>query len=163
MQSDPPNPRLEIAFALVLIAFAGVIYWGTLGLPAPRFEPLGSASVPRMLAGIMAALSAVWLALSIRRLRQETAKVAPDTLEPSGAQGYPLLALAVFVLTIIFVAVMDLGLLGFVAAGIPYVVVCGFFLTHRSIRKLPWVVGYAVILVFAVNYIFTEFFYINLP
>lgn len=162
MKKDQPDPRLEITLAIIAIGFSALIYWGTIDLPPPRFEPLGSASVPRMLAGTMAILSAIWLALSVVKLRSAEPVEPQEGAEPE-TQKHPLLAVSILMITIVFVAIMDLGLLGFVAAGIPYVVLCGFLMTHRSLQALPWVVGYAVILILSVNYVFTEFFYINLP
>lgn len=163
MQIKLSATTLEIVVALILIGFSALIYYGTLELPAPRFEPLGSASVPQGLAVIMAVLCGVWLARSVLMLRQSQ-PAASETDEPADMpKRHPYLAAAVFVVTIVFVAVMDLGLLGFNIAGILYMTVIGYLLTHRNVRQLPWVVGYALVLVTLCDYVFTQFFYINLP
>ncbi|TCS57235.1 putative tricarboxylic transport membrane protein [Primorskyibacter sedentarius] len=162
METSAANPKIELALALALIGFSGVIFVGAAGLPEPRFEPLGSAAVPRMLAGLMACLSAIWVIRLLPALRKaHPAPAAP--LDPEAPKPHPGLAVAVLLAVFAFVAVMDFGLASFKVAGIGFVILCGFLLTHRDLRKLPWIVGYAVVLVLACDFAFTRFFYINLP
>lgn len=162
METSAANPKIELALALALIGFSGTIFVGAADLPAPRFEPLGSAAVPRMLAGLMAFLSAIWVIRLLPALRQaHPATAAPR--DPEAPWQHPRLAVAVLIAVFAFVAVMDFGLASFKVAGIGFVILCGFLLTHRDLRKLPWIAGYAVVLVMACDFAFTRFFYINLP
>ena len=45
--------RVDIGVALVLIVIAAVAIWQAAGLPPGTFEPLGSARVPQMTAGLI--------------------------------------------------------------------------------------------------------------
>lgn len=164
MEKSVANPKVELALALALIGFSGVIFVGASGLPEPRFEPLGSAAVPRMLAGLMAFLSAIWVVRILSALRDIPAvPQQPVARDPETPKPHPGLAVAVLASVFAFVAVMDFGLASFKVAGIGFVILCGFLMTHRDLRKLPWIVGYAVVLVLACDFAFTRLFYINLP
>lgn len=166
METSAANPKIELALALALIGFSGVIFVGAAGLPEPRFEPLGSAAVPRMLAGLMACLSAIWVIRLLPALRDGGPATARDDAaprDPEAPKPHPGLAVAVLLAVFAFVAVMDFGLASFKVAGIGFVILCGFLLTHRDLRKLPWIAGYSVVLVLACDFAFTRFFYINLP
>ena len=159
---DQPDPRIEIGLGVFLIAFSAVIYVGTLSLPAPKFEPLGSAALPAILSGIMAALSLVMIVRAALLMKAAKPK-DPATQGQGGIRRYPGLAAVILLLTVVFVAVMDLGIAGFTVAGIGYVALTVFFLNHRNMKKLPWIVIFAVLIVVSSNQIFTRLFYIDLP
>lgn len=158
--SSNATAKSEIAFAIVLIAFSGLIYLGTADLPPPKFEPLGSAALPRALSGIMALLSLIMMGRAVYQLKRSKAEAKP---KPNAIKSHNMLSLGVFVATLVFVAVMDFGLLGFNIAGIIFLTFVAWLMTHRDMRKLPWIAGYAVVMITACTYVFTKFFYINLP
>ena len=74
-----------------------------------------------------------------------------------------LLIYAIFILTLIFIGVLDFGILGFLPAGIIYLSVIGYLMTNREMKRLPWVIGFSIILTVSSFYIFTKLFYIDLP
>lgn len=159
---SPRNMAIsEIAFGICLIAFSALIYIGALELPAPKYEPLGSAALPKILAALMALLSAVMIGRAAINLRAIVPTNAGQS--DSAVKRHYALSLIVFLTTIAFVAIMDFGLLGFNVAGIIFLSFVCWLMTHRDLKKLPWIVGYAVILVTGCTYVFTEFFYIDLP
>ena len=47
------NPKAEIALSISLIIFSAIVYYFSLELPDPVYEPLGSAALPKGLAVIM--------------------------------------------------------------------------------------------------------------
>ena len=49
----------DILLALASMSLAAVLFFGSLGLPPPRYEPMGSAALPRILAGLIVVLSLV--------------------------------------------------------------------------------------------------------
>ena len=51
------NPKTEIALSISLIIFSIIVYYFSLELPEPEYEPLGSAALPQGLAVIMSLLS----------------------------------------------------------------------------------------------------------
>ena len=147
------SPKLEIAMAIGLILFGAVIYWASLELPEPQYEPLGTAALPMSLAVITFFLAMLLIARAVPRLK-ETIDVDDATSEVTP---HPKLAVFVFALTVLFVLVMDYEILSYLPAGIIYLTLVGFILNHRQVSKLPW------ILTVSTYYIFTKFFYIDLP
>ncbi|MEM9442221.1 MAG: tripartite tricarboxylate transporter TctB family protein, partial [Pseudomonadota bacterium] len=59
---DQVDRRFDIGVALVLIVIAAVAIWQSADLPPGTFEPLGSAPVPQMTAGLIILLS-LWVIL----------------------------------------------------------------------------------------------------
>lgn len=58
---------------LVLVAFSGVFFWQTLGLPAPAFLPLGPAFYPRLILALLAGLGLGLVGLDIAATRRAAA------------------------------------------------------------------------------------------
>jgi len=153
------NPRSEIALAVGLIVFSSIIYWSAQSLPEPEYEPLGSAAIPQGLAVIMSLLSLIMIVRAVPRLKSfrstedTNAEVIPR----------PLIAVSIFIISVLFVAVLDFGILPFLPAGIIYLSLIGYIMTHRDLKSLPWVVGFSIVLTVVSFYIFTKIFYIDLP
>ena len=158
MQSQV-NPKFEIAMSVGLILFSILVFYFSLELPEPEYEPLGSAALPQGLSVIMSLLSFVVILRAIPRLKTYDVKVDPNPeVIPR-----PLLSIAIFILTLIFIGVLDFGILGFLPAGIIYLSVIGYLMTNREMKRLPWVIGFSIILTVSSFYIFTKLFYIDLP
>ncbi len=154
------HPAVDVAFALVVIALALVVWWGTAGLPPPRWEPIGSAALPRGLALVMAVLAVPVLVGAVRRWR----KLEPSAPAESLAyRRHPTRAVAVFLVLAAYVALLDLRLLGFALATIPAFLVVGAILTGFDRRQLPRIAVFVVALVLAVQWLFTRVFYVDLP
>jgi putative tricarboxylic transport membrane protein len=153
------DPKADILLALGMIAFSAVVYIGSADLPPPRYEPLGSAAIPQGLAVIMTVLSVLLIIRAVPHLKTFQAKASPIT----DVTPRPKLAILIFVLTLIFITVLDLGLLSFIPAGIIFMTAVGYFLTHRNLKKLPYFFGFSVLMVTANYYLFTKVFYIDLP
>jgi putative tricarboxylic transport membrane protein len=153
------NPKFEIALSVGLILFSILVYYFSLDLPEPEYEPLGSAALPQGLAVIMSLLSLVVIFKAIPRLKTYEASVDPNPeVIPR-----PLLSVAIFILTLIFIGVLDFGILSFMPAGIIYLTVIGYLMTNRDLKRLPYVIVFSVILTVSSFYIFTKLFYIDLP
>ena len=153
------SPKFDIAVAIGLILIGVIIYWASLDLPEPHYEPLGSAALPMSLAVITFFLATLLIARAVPRLKD---KVEVDETLPE-VTPHPKLAVYVFALTVLFVVVMDFGILSYLPAGIIYLTLVGFLLNHKDVAKLPWIFGFSVIMTVSTFYIFTKFFYIDLP
>ena len=68
MQSQV-NPKFEIAMSVGLILFSILVFYFSLELPEPEYEPLGSAALPQGLAVIMSLLSFVVILRAIPCLK----------------------------------------------------------------------------------------------
>ncbi len=153
------DPKADLALAVGMILFSGLVYWGSLELPPPRYEPLGSAAVPQGLAIIMAVLSVILILRALPHLK--TFKGQHNAIEDVTPR--PLLSVIIFILTVIFVAVLDLGILSFIPAGVLYMTAVGYFLTHRNLKRLPKFFAFSLVMVIGNYYLFTKVFYIDLP
>ena len=153
------NPKTEIALSISLIIFSIIVYYFSLELPEPEYEPLGSAALPQGLAVIMSLLSLIVLVRAIPKIKT----YKPTTNTDDNVTSRPKLAILVFIITLIFIGILDFGILGFLPAGIIYLSTIGYLLTHRDLKSFPWIVAFAVILTVFSYYVFTKFFYIDLP
>ena len=153
------NPKAEIALSISLIIFSAVVYYFSLELPDPVYEPLGSAALPKGLAVIMSLLSLIIIVRAIPKIK--TYKSTTHTGD--GITSRPKLAILIFIITLIFIGILDFGVLGFLPAGIIYLSTIGYFMTHRDLKRFPWVIAFSVILTVFSYYVFTKFFYIDLP
>lgn len=153
------DPKADLMLAVGMIIFSALVYWGSLELPAPRYEPLGSAAIPQGLAVIMAVLSVLLILRALPHLK--TFKEKSSSIEDVTPR--PMLSVIIFVLTVIFIAVLDFDILSFIPAGIIYMTAIGYFLTHRNLKRLPRFFLFSVLMVVSNYYLFTKVFYIDLP
>jgi len=153
------NPKTEIFVCIGLIVFSAIVYWASLSLPEPEYEPLGSAALPQGLAVLMSVLCVIVILRAIPRLK--TFEVKRD-INPE-VTPRPMISVTVFIATLIFVGVLDFGILNFVPAGTIYLSLVGFLMTHRDVKKLPWIVGFSIVLTVSSFMLFTKVFYIDLP
>ena len=153
------NPKTEIALSISLIIFSIIVYYFSLELPEPEYEPLGSAALPQGLAVIMSLLSLIVIVRAIPKIKT----YKPSTNTDDNVTSRPKLAILVFIITLIFIGILDFGILGFLPAGIIYLSTIGYLMTHRNLKSFPWIVAFAVILTVFSYYVFTKFFYIDLP
>ena len=153
------NPKTEIALSISLIIFSIIVYYFSLELPEPEYEPLGSAALPQGLAVIMSLLSLIVMVRAIPKIKT----YKPTTNTDDNVTSRPKLAILVFIITLIFIGILDFGILGFLPAGIIYLSTIGYLMTHRDLKSFPWIVAFAVILTVFSYYVFTKFFYIDLP
>ena len=153
------NPKTEIALSISLIIFSIIVYYFSLDLPEPEYEPLGSAALPKGLAVIMSLLSFIVIVRAIPKIKT----YKPTTNTDHNVTSRPKLAVLVFIITLIFIGILDFGILGFLPSGIIYLSTIGYLMTHKDFKRFPWVVAFSVILTVFSYYVFTKFFYIDLP
>ena len=153
------NPTTEIALSISLIIFSIIVYYFSLELPEPEYEPLGSAALPKGLAVIMSLLSFIVIVRAIPRIKT----YKPTTNIDNNVTSRPKLAILVFIITLIFIGILDFGILGFLPSGIIYLSTIGYLMTHRDLKRFPWILAFSVVLTVFSYYVFTKFFYIDLP
>ncbi|MEO1102607.1 MAG: tripartite tricarboxylate transporter TctB family protein [Pseudomonadota bacterium] len=159
MSDNAPSARGmalgDLIFAAAMIAVAVVVWVGTADLPPPRYEPLGSAAIPRAVALLMAGLS---LIIAVRAVFAP----APAAGEPAGGKAVARVV-ALSAALLLYVALMDARVVGFRAASIPFLTATGVILAGVSLRNLLFSAAFAVFLTLTVHTTFTRFFYIDLP
>ena len=148
----------EIVVAAVMIVVGGLAVWGSRRLPPPMLEPVGPAAFPLWAGASLAALSLVVLVRAVRRS-------VPD--EPgsglSAARSRNDLGLATAVLTVLYVAAMNWGWLGFRWATVAYVFVLVSVLSGFRPRPLLPAAAVALAMGIGLHLLFTRLFYIDLP
>lgn len=154
---ESSTPRADVALALTVGAFAGLLLWEAEKIPPPFFDPLGSAAVPQGVASILAVLAAVVL------LRAVAAMPWPRTTRPEGYRPRLDIALGIALVAIGYVTVMELEVLSFQVATIAFVILASALLG----RFQPRVIGIGAAVAVAVGiggaYLFTNVFFIALP
>jgi hypothetical protein len=158
------SPNEDILLAVLLIAVAGVFYWGTLGLKPGTYEPLGSASAPRAICAGLAILAGIILAGAIRRILSRKKEGSPEKVtEPLSYTRRPGLAIVFIAISIGYVGLMAFGLVGFAGATLIYLLLSGSALTRIDIKRIPTLIVIGVVLGFGCYYLFTQVFVVDLP
>lgn len=159
-------PAVDLLFGLAVLALAAVVWWGAASLPPPRYEPLGSAALPRGLAVAMAGLALVVIVRAVLRRPAVTGQAVVSERAAASDAGFrrrPGRAAGAFALLVAYVLVLDLGLASFVPASCVAFILIGGVLTGFEWRRLPWLAGFVILLVIALQLVFTRIFYIDLP
>lgn len=150
---DRVDPRVEIGVALMVIVIAAIALFETRDIPPGSFEPLGSAPVPQVTAGLIILL-AVGLIVRACLDRRPVARQQRDGLFDAGA---------VLVLTLLYVAAMHYRLTTFAVMTTIYLVLLIGTLIRFRPRQMPLVLGLAAVVGFGCQYIFTRVFVVDLP
>jgi len=142
----------DLTLCALVIAGSSILFIGAATLPAPRFEPMGSAAVPRILGGLLIILS---LVVAVQSLR------APqDEAEPPAA--IPFRGTLVLVTLIAYVAALDVLRVPFLIATPVFVVVSGLIMSHLSFRNAFMFSALGLGVTFLVDLVLTKFLYITI-
>lgn len=157
MHSAPDTVRRpwgDYLFALVVVAFAGLVWFGTADLPPPRYEPIGSAALPRTLAALMALMAVV---VAVR------ARPVPAASGGAGDLAGALRVAALAGLLVVFVVLMEGRHVGFRPAAAVFLFLAATLLGGVAPKRLAGYAVFAVVLSLGLHAIFTRLFYIDLP
>lgn len=151
------TPVADLGLAAGVLLFAGLIWVEASKVPPPFFDPLGSAAVPQGIAIVLAVLAGIAALRAALGLQGRAARRAPD-YRPRPDVAFGILALA-----ILYVGVMQFRLVGFEVATIGFLALASALLGRMDRRTL--VAGLAIALVLGIGgtWLFTSFFYIDLP
>lgn len=167
MSQRETSAILEISISILFVVLAAALFVDSLDLPESLREPLGSSSVPQVVCLLVIGFSVALIFRSARIVVKERARRATNA-SASSPQA-PLfrkrldLAAKVFVGATIYVALMQTRLL-------PSELLTPLFLgssiimltEFRRSALLPAIVV-AIVIGLGTNYLFTDFFYIDLP
>lgn len=153
--SDGVDRRFDIGVALILILIAAVAIWQAADLPPGTFEPMGSARVPQITAGLIIILG-LWVIVRAMLREDEVKESAPGRARWRDA-------VIVGVLTVLYVTAMHLRLTTFAIVTTIFLTATIFVLTRFDLAKLPVILLVAAITGFGCQYLFTRVFVIDLP
>ncbi|MGI9507348.1 MAG: tripartite tricarboxylate transporter TctB family protein [Geminicoccaceae bacterium] len=154
--NDGVDRRFDIGVALVLIVIAAVAIWQAADLPSGTFEPLGSARVPQITAGMIILLA---LLVIIRAMLRED---GVRDVEPPGAARWGDAAV-VAGLTVLYVTALQFRITTFAIITTIFLTATIFVLARFNVAKLPVILVLAAITGFGCQYLFTRVFVVDLP
>jgi putative tricarboxylic transport membrane protein len=145
----------DLALAACSVIGAGLLFVGTADLPASRYEPLGSATLPRALAVFMvlfAVIIAVRAALALRRATEAgTAELQlPGRL------------VLVVAATAAYVFALDQYTTPYIPTTVVFTVAMGAILANRRPKTLVAFAVLGVVLAVAIRFVMTRFLFVDL-
>ncbi|MGR3481144.1 tripartite tricarboxylate transporter TctB family protein [Salipiger marinus] len=150
----------DLLLAALCIAGAALLLAGAASLPPPRFEPLGSAAMPRALAVVLIVLSLLMAGRSLVTLRRTGPTPDDDLPQPEGTrQGRSVLT---FLALVAYVAALDLGRVPFWIATMVFLAAIGLILTGGNLRAGAVYAVLGAALGAALAWAFQNFLYISL-
>jgi putative tricarboxylic transport membrane protein len=161
MRNDTLRHLGDLALAAFVIAGAVILFVGAADLPPPRFEPLGSAAMPRILGAIMVALALTVAARAVLRLRGATPPEAPP-LPGDARESDPWRGAVVLVALIAYVAALDFGRVPFVYATTAFVTVAGLAMGRVGLRSAAFFAALGLGVALTLGYVFETYLYIRI-
>lgn len=168
---------VDLALVLAVLAGAGLLFLGASTLPPPRFEPMGSAALPRILGGLLvffAMIIAVKAVLQLRHnpdrnskkssatdaIHEKLSNTKPEAEESSLAG--PLRGASIFTTLIAYIVALDILQWSFIPVTAIFVTIVGTALSHQR-RQAVWKFAlYGLLLAAALYLVMTRFLYVDL-
>lgn len=141
-----------ICCALVLIGSL-ILFIGASSLPPPRFEPLGSAAMPRILGFLLIVLSAVVALQAVAKLRQPKT----STVDIEATPNSPYRGLIVLAALIVYVFALDVLQLPFLIATTLFVTVTGTAMHRFTARSIVIHGALGLIIAVLISTVFSRF------
>lgn len=146
----------DLVFAGLVIGAAMILFIGAADLPPPRFEPMGSAAVPKILGMIMVLLALAIGGRAILKLRVLPADAPIEQMVPFWRGG------AVFVSLVLYVAALDFGRVPFVLATTIFITAAGMIMGKINLRSAGFFAGLGICVSTLIYFVFTHFLFIQI-
>lgn len=146
--------------AAAIMAVCAAVFLGTLSLPAPSFEPLGSAAFPRAISVMIAVLC---IPLLLRPPLKRLGPGAADEPDQDGTARDPMMSVWLIVAAFALAALMAMRLVKFAVLATAFLFVTMTILTRFKLRAMPFHLAIAAALGFGIDYLFTNILIIDLP
>lgn len=148
----------DLVLAVLTLTGAAVLLLGAADLPPPRFEPLGSAALPRILAALIIIFS---LIVALRALLQYRAHVAEPAVN-DGPTIDPRRGALVLAALIIYVLALDVFRIPFLVATPLFVVATGLSIGGRTWINLVAFAALGLVLAFGISLVLEQLLYIRI-
>lgn len=170
----------DLLLAVCAIAGAALLFWGASELPPPRFEPLGSAALPRILGAAIGVMALIIAVSAIFRLRSrseaasgirtsastENVSVNVEDLDneeaPANLVERPIQGTLVLVALVLYVASLDMLRVPFLAATTLFMIAIGLILNGLRVRSVVAFGILGFLLGFGIRFVFTRYLFIDL-
>ncbi len=171
---------VDLALVLAVLAGAGLLFVGASTLPPPRFEPMGSAALPRILGGLLVFFAMIIAIKAIWQLRgsadsnvvsDKTDDTASSTSsansaiksdsEESALTGQ-LRGICVFACLILYIVALDILQWPFIPVTAAFVTVVGTALSPQRLQALWKFALFGLVLAAGLYLVMTRFLYVDL-
>lgn len=154
------NKKARAIADLALLAVIGVgvvvLFVGASTLPPPRFEPLGSAAMPRILGVVLTCLSLPVAYTALRDLMSKTDGEIKTEIK------LPFTGVTVFLGLVAYVAALDFAHVPFIPATTVFVALVGIAIDNVSLRVIAIYGGLGLVLASILSYVFSNFLYVQI-
>lgn len=147
----------DLALAACVIAGASILFIGASSLPPPRFEPLGSAAMPRILASILIAFALMIAMRAVLTL----AKTGGQSISEAGVE-LPYRGIIIFALLIAYIAALDFVRVPFVIATTLFVMCAGMTMHRLSLRSALVHGALGLFLSLSLDYVFSTYLFVRI-
>lgn len=148
----------DLSLAGLTLAGATLLLVGAMGLPPPRFEPLGSAALPRILATLLIVFA---LLIAVRALRRHRIDIAVQE-PPAGPKPDPRRGAIVFTVLVVYVFALDVLRVPFLIATPLFVVSTGLTIGARSWTNLAAFTALGLALAFGISLVLEKLLYVRI-
>lgn len=161
----------DLLLAAVVVGGSVILFAGAAELPPPRFEPLGSAAMPRILGVILCLLAAIVAVQAVLRLARGEASDMPnlpplpeldtdDGTAPGKAS--PIRGIVVLGAVLAYVGALDILKVDFTLATTCFVAVTGMAMTRPGPRELLLHAALGLLLGLGVSAVFATFLHVEI-
>lgn len=149
----------DLTLAGLTLAGAAILFIGAQSLPPPRFEPLGSAALPRILGSLLVVFALIVAVTALVRHRSGATLIDEDT---KGPRADPKRGALVFVALIGYVFALDVLRVPFIVATPLFVVATGTAISGVSLRGLTAFAVLGLVLAAFISTILERFLFIRI-
>lgn len=147
----------DLALAACVIVGAAILFIGASSLPPPRFEPLGSAAMPRILGTILIILALMVALRAVLTLMRTEGPKASET-----AIHLPYRGIIVFALLVAYIAALDIARVPFAIATTLFVMCAGMTMHQVSFRSALIHGALGLALSLSLDYIFSTYLFVRI-
>ena len=159
MEDKARKTIADLALAALTLVGAAILFIGAHSLPPPRFEPLGSAALPRILGGLLVVFALIIAVSAVMRHRKSVPVPQEDTSKPKLD---PKRGALVFIALIAYVFALDVLRVPFIAATPLFVIATGVAISGVNWRGLAAFAVLALLLAVFISTVFERLLYIRI-
>lgn len=163
MPESSRNALTEIAVSVILAAIATAFFINSLGLPVSTREPLGSGSIPRVICGCIILFCLLISIRALRTLKADGTIAVPKKQTAPAHRKRTDLSFKLIALSFLYIGILQTRLVPNEIVSPLFLFVAIQVLNGFNRKALIPSVLLALTVGLVTDYLFTDFFYIDLP
>lgn len=149
----------DLVLCALTLGGAALLFVGAAELPPPRWEPLGSAALPRILGGLLVLFA---LIVAARALLRHRAGASPAPAPEGEPQADPVKGALVFAALVLYVFSLDVLRVPFVPATAAFVAAAGLAIGRRSLANAAIFAGLGLGLALTISLVLERMLYVRI-